>query len=65
MSYLYFTGYYDVAEASDLLSLYNIRNEIVRAPISKIRGCSYAVKIDASEEEMSKYILKRKNIRTM
>ena len=62
VSYLLFTGYYDVAAASDVLRMYNIRNEIVRAPVSKHRGCSFAVMIDSAEEEMSRYILNRKGI---
>lgn len=62
VSYLYFIGYYDVAAASDVLSMYNIRNQIVRAPVSKQRGCSYAVKIDAAEEEMCRYILNSKGM---
>lgn len=65
ISYLLFTGYYDVAAASDVLWLYNIRNEIVRAPVSKRRGCSFAVKIDTAEEEMSRYILNRRGIYTL
>lgn len=63
--YLLFTGYYDVAAASDILRMYNIKNEIVRAPISKVRGCSFAIIIDPLEEEMSRYILNRKGIKTI
>ncbi len=65
ISYLLFIGYYDVAAASDILRMYNINNQIVRAPVSKYRGCSFAVMIDAAEEEMSRYILKRKGIKTI
>lgn len=64
-SYLMFTGYYDVETASDILRRYNINNQIVRAPISMGRGCSFAVRIDAGDEEMSRYILRRKGIRTL
>lgn len=64
-SYLLFSGYYEVAAASDVLKMYNISNQIVRAPASKLRGCSFAVKIDAGEEEMSRYILNRKGIKTL
>lgn len=65
VSYLLFRGYYDVAAASDVLKMYNIRNDIVRAPVSKKTGCSFAVRITAADEEMSRYILKRKGINTL
>lgn len=65
ISYLLFSGYCDVAAASDILGMYNIRNQIVRAPVSKLRGCSFAVRIDKAEEEMSRYILNRKGIKTL
>ena len=64
-AYLLFSGYYDVAAASDVLHMYNIKNHIVRAPVSRTRGCSYAVMVDAAEEKMSRYILKNKGIKML
>jgi len=55
--YLFFTGYHSVAAASDVLNRYNIANRIVRAPVGMRNSCSFAVLIDKSEEEMSRYLL--------
>lgn len=65
VSYLFFRGYYEVARASDILTIYNIRNDIVRPPVSAERGCSFAVMIDRAEEEMSRYILKKSGMNTL
>lgn len=64
-AYLLFTGYYDVAAASDMLMIYNIRNRIVRAPVSLAKSCSYAVLVDSREEDMSKCILRTKGIKVL
>lgn len=61
-SYLLFKGYHDVAAASDILSLHNITNRIVKAPISFRKSCSFAVLIDKEYEEMCKMILDFKGI---
>lgn len=60
--YLIFTGYHSVAAASDVLSRYNIANRIVRAPVGMKNSCSFAVLIDKSEEEMSRYLLNMEKI---
>jgi len=65
MTFLMFSGYYEVASAADILSLYKIRNRIVRAPVSLNNSCSYAVLIDKREEEMSRCILQTKGIKVL
>ena len=55
--YLFFTGYHSVAAASDVLNRYTIANRLVRAPVGMRNSCSFAVLIDKSEEEMSRYLL--------
>lgn len=64
-SYLLFTGYHDVAAASEVLKMYNIDNRIVKAPISMRRSCAFAVVVDVNEGDMSKFILDTKGIKPL
>lgn len=64
-AYLLFNGYYDVAAASEMLSMYNINNRIVRAPVTLSQSCSYAILVSSREEKMSRYILRTKGIKSI
>ena len=55
--HLYFPGYYAVASAADILLKNKVNCKIVRAPISIVRGCSFALEIKCEDEEKSKKIL--------
>lgn len=57
--YFFFTGYYEVAKASDMLSRYHIKNRIVKAPINKRNSCAFTVMVDKQDEEMSRFIIER------
>lgn len=60
--YLFFTGYHSVAAASDILSRYNIDNRIVKAPVSMMNSCSFAVYINKSDVQMCEMILGREKM---
>ena len=55
--YLYFEGYYAAASASDRLTVYQIRNRIVKAPIRMRGSCSFAVMVDKRDADMCYMVL--------
>lgn len=60
--YFFFSGYYTVATASELLKKYHIRNRIVKAPVQAKNSCQFAVLVFGEEVEMAKFIFERENV---
>lgn len=60
--YFFFSGYYAVSAASMVLNRYNIDNRIVRAPVYIRGGCSFALLIDAADEEQCCAVLQREKV---
>lgn len=63
--YLYFTGYYAVTEASDVLLRFHIDNRIVRSPVKMNDSCGFALVVRTCDEKIVEYILERENIRIL
>ena len=60
--YLFFSGYYVVSTASQLLARYQVSNRIVRAPVYLRDSCNFAVLIDAEDEQRSLALLEKAKI---
>ena len=60
--YLFFSGYYVVSTASQLLAENQVTNRIVRAPVYMRDSCNFAVLIDAEDEQRSLALLAKAKI---
>jgi len=60
--YLFFSGYYIVNAAADVLTRFHVENRVVRAPVAMRNSCSFAVLVRGCDAEMACYILKRESI---
>lgn len=63
--YLFFSGYYMVNAAADVLTRFHVENRVVRAPVALANSCSFAVLVAARDAEMACFILRRENIRIL
>lgn len=63
--YLFFSGYYMVNAAADVLTKFHIENRVVRAPVAMRNSCSFAVLVAVQDAETACCILKRECIRIL
>ena len=59
---IYFSGYYQVAYAAELLGRYRIDSRITRAPVNIKNSCSFVLMISAENLEKSRTIFEREKM---
>jgi len=59
---IYFSGYYQVAYAAELLGRYHIDSRITRAPVNLKNSCSFVLMIPAEDLETSRIIFEREKM---
>lgn len=60
--YLFFTGYYMVMKAAEVLTNNSIPNRVIKAPAALRRSCSFAVMINAVDVAYSTILLENEEI---
>ncbi len=63
--YLFFSGYYATASASEILVKNHVENRIVKSPVMMRRGCNFTLRIDNEDTDISEYLLEREGIKIM